>query len=145
MVDHGCLYLPRFFVLEELLPQSTFESLARSGKQARGWMAFDVRILAALDALRAHFGPLVANDWHTGGAFHARGLRVPGMPDYSLMSQHSFGRAVDLVSKNFSAEEMRAEILRNPETFSGISRIEMGVSWLHIDAGNARPIAQFWR
>lgn len=136
-------YMCEHFRLWELLPPSIYKDLESSGKLITGWLLFDARILRAADKLRESFGQLTCNDWYSGGRFSARGLRVPGMPDYRPGSQHSHGRALDLVSSAHHADVMRARILARPEQYEGITRIESGVSWLHIDCANVQPIQIF--
>lgn len=136
-------YICEHFRLHELLPPALHKELEARGKLLTGWMLFDARILQAADQLREEFGPLTCNDWHVGGRYTRRGLRVPGMPDYRPTSQHAHGRALDLVSSAHHAESMRARILAHPEKFPGITRMEAGVSWLHIDCANVKPIEIF--
>ena len=92
-----------------------------------------------MDTLRDFVGvSLTVNDWSWGGGSQYRGLRTYGTPYFSKFSQHSFGRAFDVVSDDITAEEMRQAILTNPEIFPYVRAIELGTSWLHFDVRNAR-------
>lgn len=136
-------YICEHFKLWEILPPCVYGDLEQRGILLIGWLLFDDRILRAADQLREEFGALTCNDWYSGGRFKGRGLRVPEMPEYRPSSQHSHGRALDLVSSTHDADVMRARILAYPEKYPGITRIESGVSWLHIDCANVKPIEIF--
>ena len=133
-------YTPKFFVLEEFLPPQVFTNLSETNALWKGWLLIDERILRSADQLRAKFGALIINNWHTGGEFRQRGLRVPGMSFFKPYSQHSFGRAIDCTSKSLSAHDMRQYIIAHREEFPFITRMEQGVSWLHADCANAPRI-----
>lgn len=97
----------------------------------------DERIIETCQKLRDNLGiPLTINNWYYGGTREESGLRVPGMKNYTLTSQHSFGRAVDIVSDKMTAEEMREHIYKNADEYKHIKAIETNVTWLHIDCRN---------
>ena len=56
------------------------------------------------------------------------------------MSAHRFGRAFDILFKNYTSEQIRDEIRNMPlrEEFQFITYIEDDVSWLHIDCRNSK-------
>ena len=88
------MYLPKYFKLTELVSRKIYE---KRGDMAFG--LFDDRLLETLDQLREQFGPLTCNSWAAGGDRQYSGFRASSEPYYSPFSQHSFGRAVDLISK----------------------------------------------
>ena len=133
-------YTPRYFQLQEFLPPAIHADLAASNALWKGWLLIDERILRTADALREKFGALTINNWHVGGEYQQRGLRVPGMSFFKPYSQHSFGRAIDCTSRTLSGEDMRRYVMANREQFPFITRMEQGVSWLHADCANAPPI-----
>ncbi|MEI8356189.1 MAG: hypothetical protein WCG31_08900, partial [Deltaproteobacteria bacterium] len=59
-------------------------------------------------------------------------LRSPECPEFTLLSQHTFGRASDKIFKNVTAEEVRLYIIKNYIQL-GITCIEKDVSWVHSD------------
>lgn len=133
-------YTPRFFTLEEFLPPTIHADLAAADALWKGWLLLDERIVRTADQLREKFGAITINNWHTGGDRVASGLRVPGSPHYKPYSQHSFGRAIDCVSRSLSGEDMRKYIIANRDEFPFITTLERDVSWLHCDVRNAPQI-----
>jgi hypothetical protein len=123
-------YKPRYFIVEELVPPDIFK---RSGDAALDLL--DDRILQAADTLRSHLGfPLTINNWHLGGERRYSGFRPEDCSVGAPRSQHRQGRALDIISDDMSAASMRTYIQKNAMVFKGlITRIEGGVSWLHID------------
>lgn len=95
----------------------------------------DSRLIIADQKLRDIFGPVTINNWWNGGERQWSGLRLPASPDYSLTSQHSYGRSSDKLFKNVSAEEVRLYIITHYKEL-GITCIEKNVSWLHSDCRN---------
>ncbi len=120
----------KHFKVHELVNKEIYEKYSESYILNR---FFDNRLLKTLDALREHFGSLTINDWYFGGKRTESGLRVPKMKFYNFTSLHSWGRAFDIISKKYTAEEMRQEILNNQHKFPFIKRMEKDVNWLHID------------
>lgn len=138
-------YTCEHFIIQELVPPSIYK---KRGEAA--WELLDDRALMMLDKLRKKFGPAVVNTWHSKtltAAYGKRtesGLRVPGMKHYSNTSQHSYGRAFDVLFKNYTAEQVREYIQANPGEFPYITSIELGVNWLHFDCRNCDPIKAFY-
>src|SRR5690554_1405655 len=118
----------RHFRIEELVSKA-FHS--RYGDRA--WLALDSRALETLDALRDRYGRTTCNNWLWNGPRQYSGLRQPGDQHYNPISQHSFGRAFDCIFAEFTAEEVRADILKHTDLFPHIRGIELDVSWLHFD------------
>jgi hypothetical protein len=127
------IYIPRHFTLQEVLPPEIYKApyQAVGGKL---WLMFDQRILIAADQVRERYGKMICNTWHGGGRFRYRGYRPADCGVGSRLSQHRFGRAIDLAPVGLSAEEIRADLKKHP--IPGITRIENGTSWLHIDCAN---------
>ena len=133
-------YTPRHFRLEEFLPPKIHADLAAANALWKGWLLLDERILRTADALREKFGALTVNNWHTGGDRDECGLRVPGMVNFKPYSQHSFGRAIDCISRSLTGEDMRKYVMANRDQFPHATAMEQGVNWLHIDCRNAPRI-----
>ena len=134
------MYTCEFFQLRELVPQKVFE---RRG--AKAWELLDERLLFAIDRLRGKYGRMTINNWHWGGDRMWSGLRTPGSPFYSPTSQHSFGRAADILFSDIAAEDVRKDIQANPNSpeFDLINAVEIEVPWLHIDVRNCERILFF--
>ena len=127
---------PEFFKAHEFLPP---DSYTRYGE--RGFFLIDDRLLRLCDALRDEFGPAKINDYKYGGKRKWSGLRTSDSPYYSTHSQHTFGRAVDILFKQISAEDVREQIKTYPNMWllaGGVKSItlEEGTSWLHVDIRN---------
>ena len=133
------MYICKHFDIFELVPEEIFK-----GRGQKAWELLDDRLLITIDALRGHLGAAIINDYQFGGRRQWSGLRTPDSPWYSPTSQHSFGRAVDIIFKDIAAEEARKEIIRQREKmFPYITAMELNVSWVHIDVRNHKPLKLF--
>ena len=98
----------------------------------------DWRVLYTADRIRERYGkPVRVNNWHyvkRGHIYRYRGFRPYALIGAAL-SQHCFGRGLDGDVEDVSAEEVRQDILKNPdcENFKYITALELGVNWLHFD------------
>ena len=133
-------YKAKHFTIEELVPEVVFNDRGQ-----KAWQLIDHRLIANLNSLREQLGaPMTCNNWHTGGRRTQSGLRVIGQPFHTPYSQHTFGRAVDLIC-SIPANEIRRRIkegvilLHHPSTF------EDGVSWLHMDVRNNDQHTYFFK
>jgi len=131
------MYTCKYFRIEELVPRDVFNVRGNAS-----WELLDEKILITIDRLRKRYGPMTINNWVWGGDRMWSGLRTSDSPYYSRFSQHSFGRAVDVLFKNITAEEVRQDILnnKNDEAFEYINSFESNVSWLHIDVRNCTRV-----
>jgi len=134
------MYRCNHFQLHELLPPDIYYARGDAG-----WQLLDERLLRAIDALRDRYGPMTVNDWYWGGEREWSGLRTPDSPYYSPTSQHTYGRATDNLFANYTAEQVRAEILEHPDepAHKRINSLELDVSWLHIDVRNCNRIMTY--
>ena len=129
------IYKPKYFRLEELVPPDMFATVPAKYL----WWALDWRVLWTADRLRERYGKMIANTWLWGGDHKERGLRDPMTSTGAAWSQHKFGRALDLVPVETTAEEIREDIRAEtayPYAFKYITCIETGVPWLHFDDRN---------
>lgn len=130
------MYKPKYFSIKELVTPSHFKTFT----EAQLWRCFDDRILRAADLLRLDFGPIIVNNWHSGGDLENCGLRYPDFYDKPSVSQHLWGRALDLHFKDHSSEYVINNLLRDDDMeYSGlITRVELGTpTWVHIDCCNS--------
>jgi hypothetical protein len=127
---------PKYFELYELLPQNFYINYKNLNNI---WFVFDGRILETIDRLRIRYGKLIANDWIWGGQNQYRGWRPPNCDVGAKLSQHRFGRAIDLIPKEVDVIEIIEDIKNNYEsddTFRYITCIEDNIGWLHFDVRN---------
>lgn len=113
------LYKSKYFKHKECFPDPSLYN----------WRNMDSRVLKSADDLREIFGPL----WCNGHGLTQCGFRTNG----SKTSQHRFGRAMDLHSNKYEAEEIRMFILKNRQLFPYITFLEIDISWIHIDCRNS--------
>jgi len=134
------MYKCDHFVIEELVDPATH---ADRGEKA--WELLDNRLLWTLDRLRVRYGKMTVNNWLWDGDRSWSGLRTSDSPWYSTYSQHSFGRAADCLFGDVTVEQVRADILNDPdhEDFKYINSVELSVSWLHFDIRNCNRIKAF--
>ena len=127
------IYIPEHFKIEELTSPDICNP-----QDANQWFLFDERILITADLLRKRYGAINCNTWMWGGDHTFRGFRTWATQVGSRNSQHKLGRALDLIPIEVEVEEVRSEIIANPdrEEFKFITAIESDVSWLHIDCRN---------
>ena len=129
----------KHFGIHELVPEVVFNEMGN-----RAWQLIDHRLIAIIDSIREQLNtPMTCNNWHSGGARNQSGLRIVGQPHYRPYSQHSFGRAVDLIC-SIPAEEIRQRIkdkvilLPHPATFENTG------NWLHVDVRNMSNSATYF-
>ena len=129
------MYKPQHFAIRELVPKDLHEKYKIRGDDFLFQVVFDERLLKLIDRIRDLFGPMTANDWSWGGTNQYRGFRPPGCSVGAKLSQHRFGRAIDLIPKNITSSEIRKEIIANQNSsdWKYIGGLEMDISWLHVD------------
>jgi hypothetical protein len=112
------------------------------------WRLMDYRILWTVEALRKRFGIMYLNNWLWGGNSQYRVYRPIQelielnkriySANFSLTSQHCFGRAIDCHFRNYTVDEVREDIRKNQnrEEYKYITRVEEKVDWLHFDCAS---------
>jgi hypothetical protein len=132
------MYQCKYFKIQELVPPEVFEK-----RGYKSWELMDQKMLIVIDRLRDMFGPMIINNWHIGGERKWSGLRTPDSPYYSPYSQHTFGRAFDIIFTEAGIDDVRRYILNHESEFPEIGGVELDTSWLHIDGRNANGIRTF--
>ncbi len=134
------MYKCTHFDIEELVSPQAFKD-----RGEKAWQLLDENLLIAIDRLREKYGSMTINNWKWGKPREWSGLRTSDSPWYSKYSQHSFGRAADIIFNNVTAESVRQDILANPDdpAFELINSFEEGTSWLHIDVRNCDRLLTF--
>ena len=123
------------FYLQEFVDEGTYASWGDSCI----WFV-DPRIITLAQFIRERLGkPCTINNWHGGGKFQYSGFRPPKCTVGASLSQHRFGRAIDLKVKGMTADEVRSHIEEHWFLYhkaTALSTIEDGndaPSWCHID------------
>jgi len=133
------MYQPKFFRIEEVLPQRVFELNEYRGRQL--WLLFDSRALVTLDRMRKRYDCRMTINtwlWDEVNPFNYRGYRPPDCEIGAKFSQHRFGRGFDTDVDGMAAHEVRADIKKNKDdpAFEFITAIEEGINWVHYDVRN---------
>lgn len=123
----------KYFIIQEFVPRSIFE---RFGNDSTWFI--DPNLVAFCDWLREFTAqPITINTWHRAGVWDNCGFRPPSTTTGASLSQHRFGRAVDLHVANYAAEQIRNIIRLNFRELNekfGITTIEKDTpSWVHVD------------
>jgi len=132
------MYQSKHFALHEYVPPHIIEL-----RGDKAWELLDSRLLISDDGLRTRYGSITINNWFWGGTRLWSGLRTPESPDYSLTSQHTYGRASDKLFNDVTVDEVRADILAHPEKYPLIMSLELDVNWLHTDTRNCKRIKTY--
>lgn len=132
------IYKPKYFELYELMPPElyTYDMMVSEEARERAFANyFDEKLLVTIDIIRGEIikAPLICNTWYQDGNRKYSGLRPTNCTVGSEMSQHKLGKAVDLLSNKYTAEEMRQMIKEHQDLLPYPIRLEDGVNWLHID------------
>ena len=129
------------FSIEEFVDKDTYRKFGDKSV----WF-IDKNLIQIAQELRNHFGPITINNYFSGGNRNWSGLRTMKSSYYSPYSQHSFGRAIDMIFENHDAEYIRNEIRNNEKYWFdyGVRAIENNVSWLHIDVRNTNKFEIKW-
>lgn len=136
MNSSSTYYKPAKFELYELYPKDFYEEWRH--KPDILWQLWDERVLRTLQALRNNYGKMHMNNWMWGGDNQYKGYRPPGVKVGSELSQHKHFRAADPSPEDYTAEQIREDILTNPfaEEFKHITCVEMSITWVHFDVRN---------
>jgi len=123
------------FYLDEFVGKKFYQKF---GAKSRWFI--DQRLIDMVQFIRTKTGKSVTvNNWATGGRFQERGLRDPKTSTGASYSQHKFGKALDFHVSGISSDDIR-ELIKGEwkqELMSmGLSAIEAGISWVHIDIRN---------
>lgn len=136
------LYIPKFFHPRELVPPHEYDL-----HKDKVLHMLDVTALVTLDALRERYGPIVVNNWSTGGNLQYCGWRPMTCPEGAELSQHKFGRAFDCHFKDVAVQDVWGDLIARPNlpAFRHIHRVEVyskmlttkdRSGWFHFDMGN---------
>lgn len=131
------MQLSPHFQIQEFVPKGVFDSWG-----VKSTWFLDDKIVRVAELIRSHFDkPVTINNWHLGGAHFESGFRTPETKTGASLSQHRFGRAIDIKIEGIEAHELYLEILNNEPLFrlGGIAAMENILStptWVHVDCRN---------
>jgi len=132
----------KFFDVREFVPPDVYKD-----RGINAWMLIDPRLIEVMDVIReAVKAPITINNYVWGGSRRWSGLRLSGSPYYSPYSQHSYGRAVDFLVKGMKAEEVRKlikQLFQDGKLPVIGLRMELRVSWVHLDVANVTGLEFF--
>lgn len=129
----------KYFEIQELVDEEVYNLLEEDA-----YKLFDERLLKTIDAVREILDvPLTCNNWHWGGSRCNCGYRSKQCSIGATKSYHKRGQAVDLISSQMTAKEMRDKLEKYQDILPYPIRIEKWdsngeLSWLHIDLGDTK-------
>lgn len=124
----------KYFSIQELVDEEVYNLL-----EDDAYKLFDDRLIETIDSVRDILDvPLICNNWHWGGSRDLCGYRSKKCTIGAPKSFHKRGMAVDLISSQMSAKDMRNKLEKYQDTLPYPIRIEKWddngeISWLHID------------
>jgi len=122
----------KYFQLEELVDKPYIDKFGKNSQ----WF-LDKALVLCLDRIREAIGPLIINNWKTGGLYHESGLRMPTAETGAQFSQHKYGNAFDLKPQKISVHELFYHIYHQQFLYPQITAIEnpeKTMTWLHVDS-----------
>jgi hypothetical protein len=137
----------KYFELHEILPPELYYYLKENNILWKGWLFFPYTTIETIDTIRETFGTTIINTYAFSKAFQEKwktrtesGIRIRNWEERpGYVSAHYHGLATDSLNPKYSAQEIREHILKNPEKFPHITRLECTIkgkeiSWLHWDS-----------
>lgn len=120
------------FVLQEFIDPDTYSIFGDSSI----WF-IDQKVIHIAQFCRDHFDKsVIVNNWCFKGKRKYSGFRPPQCKVGATLSQHRFGRGLDMVIKDVTPAEARNEIRKKYHLFraNGLTTIEKNTpTWLHCD------------
>lgn len=120
------------FDIREFVPQEIWDKFGANSVQF-----IDKKVIDFAQYLRDKLNkPITINNWHIGGNRHESGFRLPDTTTGAKLSQHKFGRAIDIVVEGYTGKQLRDFVIKNKADFLkiGMTTIEQGTEpWLHVD------------
>ena len=129
------------FNLKEFIDPETYKRFGDSSI----WF-IDNRIITLAQFIRERLNkPCTINNWSNGGQYQYSGFRPPECTIGAKLSQHRFGRGIDLKCKGMTADEVREDIIKNFDIYNkiGLTTIEDGKfapTWCHIDVRESEEL-----
>ena len=120
------------FYLQEFVPESIYK---RFGNRALWFI--DPRLVSIAEWIRDYVDtPILINNWHMGGSRQFSGFRPPECKVGAALSQHRYGRAMDIVIPKVPAPQVQ-EVIQSNFVFLktlGLTTMEAHTrTWTHLD------------
>jgi hypothetical protein len=118
------------FYLDEFIDKDTYK---RWGEKSIWFIDRDIISIAQF--FREHFDVAITIN---GSGYNMSGFRPPSTDVGASLSQHRFGRAIDMKFNCMTIEEVYEEVMKNEKRFllAGVRAVE-GIAhtptWLHVD------------
>lgn len=99
----------------------------------------DKRVISLAQFIRSrHKKPVTINNWATGGSYKLSGFRPPETTIGGKLSQHRFGRAIDVKVKGLTPQELYKDITDNQSLYmkvglTCVENVDYTPSWTHLD------------
>ena len=125
------------FVLQEFIDPDTYKKWGDKSI----WF-IDPKVIHIAQLLRDKSGRAVTiNNWSVGGLYKLSGLRPLDATIGAKLSQHKFGRAIDVKIQGYNPEQVHDLIKNNWLEFKeiGLTTLEdlsLTKTWTHIDVRN---------
>lgn len=130
------MYLCRHFKLQELVPPDVFNARGVSA-----WELLDPSLLFALDCIRDKYGPILVNNWHSGGELKYRAFRPSDCKVGATYSQHRYGRAADITPLEADLTAVyKALCEAEIPGVTTVENIEATPTWIHLDVRNGTAV-----
>lgn len=143
--------ISKYLYLDEIVDVKTYAKYNSKGKLYRLANKVDNQLIKAFDLLREEMGEagiinnwwgiFIKNNYNVNKTYlevesrkdiaQWRGLRPPRTPYYSVDSQHTEFKGFDVIFK--SGANKARQLIKLHWKIWGITAIEIGVSWLHMD------------
>ena len=121
----------KYFKITELVPLQLSSILHEDIL----WNLIDNNLIQSLDKIKEVFnkGSIIINSYMWSGDRNQSGLRTKDSKHYNENSQHSTGKAADMIFSAYTTDEVRDYILSHQDEFPLVGGIELETSWLHVD------------
>lgn len=124
----------KHFKIQEFVPPSIYNYWGERSKYF-----LDPKIVVFADFIRDFFNkPVTINNWYSGGNLSLRGFRPPDTTTGGKLSQHKFGRAIDVNVEGITPQEVYDRAIKNEMLFRGAGLTTMEdindtPTWTHFD------------
>ena len=132
-------YISKYFKPEELVGPEIYNKYTNKNDI---YNLFDKNLLIIIDLIREWVKyPLICNNWKIGGPRKESGLRDINSNIGAKKSAHKLGKAVDLICKELTPQEIHKIIEDNKNLLPCKIRIEKTsngkpITWTHIDTNS---------
>ena len=122
------------FILQEFIDRDTYETFG-----VKCIWFIDPKVIEIAQLLRDKSKRAVTvNNWHSGGQYNLSGFRPPSTKIGAKLSQHRFGRGIDVKVEGMTPAQVHELIYKHEDEFkdTGLTTLEdlrLTKTWTHID------------